>query len=112
MVHLKIAKEDKEGRLAPLCSPFCPGSRCLLWALYRRRHLGNSLIHHLSFPREESLNDFIPGELCCVQYTAFEQAVQMVKCCGSGAELVKYNIKSAFCLLLVHPDGFDLLRFL
>ena len=64
------------------------------------------LIHHLSYPVGESVNDKIPQELCTVRYTSFDAAIRMVRSCGTGAELGKSDIKSAFLLLLVHPEDF------
>ena len=53
------------------------------------------------------MNDTIPPELCMVSYTSFDEAVHMICSCGVGAELVKCVIKSAFCILLVHPQDFE-----
>ena len=69
------------------------------------------LIHRLSFLEGYSVNDAMPSELCSVHYTSFDTAVHMVKVCGFGAEMVKADIKSAFCLLSVHSSNCDLLRF-
>ena len=35
----------------------------------------------------------------------------MVRRCGIGAELLKCDVKSDFCILPVHPQNFDLLSF-
>ena len=69
------------------------------------------LIQRLSYPEEESVNDAIPEELCTVCYASFDEVVHMVCRCGIGAELAKCDIKSAFCILPVHPLDFDLLDF-
>ena len=69
------------------------------------------LIHHLPYPEAESVNGDIPQELCSVYYTSFDEAVCMVHRCGIGAELAKCDIKSAFGILPVHPQDFDLLGF-
>ena len=53
------------------------------------------LIHHLSFLEGESVNDAIPGELCSVRYTSFDEAVKMIRSCAVGAELTKADVKSA-----------------
>lgn len=58
------------------------------------------LIYHLSYPRGESENDDILDYLCLIRYTSFV-----------GADLAKCDRKSAFCLLPMHPDDFDLLEF-
>ena len=54
------------------------------------------MIHHLSYPRGDSVNDFIDPELCTVQYTSFDQAIKMVQTLGKGCYLSKCDIKNAF----------------
>lgn len=67
--------------------------------------------HRSSYPKGASLNDGIPEHLCSVRYTSFDQAVSVVHDCGVGAGMAKCDIKSAFCLLPVHHDDFELLGF-
>lgn len=69
------------------------------------------LIHHLSHQRGGSVNDAIPDYLCSVRYTSFDQAVCIVCQARVGAGLAKCDIRSAFCLLPVHPKDFELLGF-
>ena len=69
------------------------------------------LIHHLSFPDGDSLNDSIDHDLCSVQYTRFEEAIHMVQDMGEGCLLGKLDIKSAYRLLPVDPSEFDQLGF-
>ena len=65
----------------------------------------------MSYPEGASVNDAIPQEHCTVQYTSFDEAVNMVCRCRVRAELAKCNIKSAFQILPVLPQDFDLLGF-
>ena len=51
------------------------------------------LIHHLSYPAGESVNDKMSQELCTVHYMSFDAAIRMVSSCGNGAELGKSDIK-------------------
>ncbi len=67
------------------------------------------LIQHLSFPDGSSINDGINREMCKVQYTSFDVAVRLVVSAGKGALMAKADIESAFRLLPVHPDDFQLL---
>lgn len=67
------------------------------------------LIHHLSYPEGLSINDFIPPEACTVQYTSFDQTVDMIQKLGNDAFMAKFDIKSAFRLLPVIPADFPLL---
>lgn len=36
------------------------------------------LIHHLSYPKGASVNDFIIAELCSVRYTSLDRAVSII----------------------------------
>ena len=70
------------------------------------------LIHHLSYPPGNSLNDFIDPKLCSVQYTSFDEAVHMIQDLGQGCLLAKSDIMSAFRLLPVSVNSFDQLGFM
>lgn len=67
------------------------------------------LIHHLSFPPGDSINDNIAPEACAVKYASFDMAVQLVASVGKGALMAKADVQSAFRLLPLHPDDFQLL---
>ena len=69
------------------------------------------LIHHLSYPQNKSVNDFIDPQLCHVQYTNFDEAIAMVQEPGQGCLLGKSDIKPAFRLIPVNPNDFDQLGF-
>lgn len=69
------------------------------------------LIHHLSHPSGQSLNDFIDQKLCTVRYTQFDEAVHMLQDLGKNCKIWKVDIKSAFRLLPVHPKDFDQLGY-
>ena len=70
---------------------------------------GWRLITHLSFPNHNSVNDFIDPNETSVQYTLFDQVVQIIAKYGKGAAIAKCDIKSAFRLLPIYPGDFDLL---
>ena len=67
------------------------------------------LIFDLSYPRNKSVNDGIDHDLCTVQYTNFDKAIEMVHDLGQGSFLTKIDIQSAFRLLPIHPKDFRLL---
>ena len=69
------------------------------------------LIHHLSYPEGESINDFIDPHLTSVQYTNFDEAVNMVQRLGRNCKLFKIDIKNAFRLIPIRPQDFELLGF-
>ena len=70
------------------------------------------LIHHLSYPEGESLNDFIDQDLCLVKYSQFDEESHMVQDMGRESLLSKLEIKSAYRLLPANPAEFDQLGFM
>ena len=69
------------------------------------------MIHHLSYPEGESINDFIDPALCTVKYTSFDDAVKMVQDLGHNCKLFKADIKSAYRIIPIKPSDFELLGF-
>ena len=73
--------------------------------------VGFILITRLSFQPNLSLNDFVDEKFTSVQYSSFDNAIDMIKRLGPKAEIGKKDIKSAFRLLRIYPGDFDLLGF-
>lgn len=69
------------------------------------------IIHLLSFPKGDSLNDDINGALCSVSYATFEDAISKIRSFSPGALLTKADVKSAFRLLPIFPSAFHSLGF-
>ena len=67
------------------------------------------LITHLSYPKENSVNDFIDEKVCAVKYSSFDQVLDMISGLGKSQELGKINIRQAFRLIIINPSYFDLL---
>lgn len=113
VVRDKIKKEVAEGRVeGPFSDPPFEGFRVSPLGLVPKREPGQfRMIHHLSFPKGDSVNDHIDPELCSVQYTKFDAAVAMVQRLGKGTRLAKADIKSAFRLLCVSRECFQVLGF-
>ena len=113
IVSDKLSKELAAGRLAgPFdCPPF-PKFRVSPLGVVPKKALGEyRLIHHLSFPRGDSVNDGIAQEHASVQYARVDDAVAMIKQLGSGCFLAKTDIKSAFRIIPIKPSDYDLLGF-
>ncbi|MCG7866997.1 MAG: hypothetical protein JAY74_11590 [Candidatus Thiodiazotropha taylori] len=113
LVRQKIKAEVEAGRVA---GPFdirpLPNLRVSPLGLVPKKEPGQyRLIHHLSFPSGDSVNDFIDPQLCSVQYTSFDEAIHMVQDLGTGCLLGKSDVKSAFRLLPVSIHDFDQLGF-
>ena len=111
IVSAKLSKELAAGRLAgPFeCPPF-PKFRVSPLGVVPKKTPGEyRLIHHLSFPRGDSVNDGIAPEHASVQYARVDDAVAIIKQLGSGCFLAKTDIKSAFRILPIKPSDYDLL---
>lgn len=54
------------------------------------------MIHHLSYPRGDSVNDGISHEHSSVQYANVDKAIKLITQTGVGSYLAKTDIKSAF----------------
>ena len=112
-VQEKIDREVHLGRIAgPYSSPPLPNLRCSPIGVVPKQTPGQfRLIHNLSSPLGSSVNDHIDPSLTAVNYTSFDDAISMLSTVGRGALMAKSDIKSAFRLLPVHPDDFNLLGF-
>ena len=53
-------------------------------------------IHHLSHPRDHSVNDYIPEEWGTIEYPTFDDAVSKIRAHGQGCLLVKRDFADAF----------------
>lgn len=69
------------------------------------------LITHLSYPTNESINDFIDPTKCSVHYSSIDEAADMIMRLGTACLCAKCDIKSAFRLMPVHPGDFSLLGY-
>ena len=114
--NLSIAQQkiDKEVALGRVAGPFT--SRPLVnlrvnpLGLVPKQTPGEyRMIHHLSYPPGYSINDFIEDDKCNVEYSRFDDAVELVAKLGQDTLLAKADIKSAFRLLPVSPRDFELL---
>ena len=111
IVSAKLSKELAAGRLAgPFACPPFPQFRVSPLGVVPKKTPGEyRLIHHLSFPRGDSVNDSIAPEYASVQYARVDDAVAIIKQLGSGCFLAKTDIKSAFRILPIKPSDYDLL---
>ena len=112
-IALDIAlKEVQLGRVAgPFpCIPL-PNLRISPVGLVPKKDGSWRLIHHLSYPENASVNDFIDEKYCSVRYSSFDTALEMLAMLGQGAIAARLDIKSAFRLLPIDPKDFELLGF-
>ena len=67
------------------------------------------MIHHLSFPRGQSVNDRISVEYSHVQYARIDDAIKLIKEVGQGCYLANADIKSTFRIIPIRPEDYPLL---
>ena len=67
------------------------------------------LILDLSSPKDCSVNDGIPTELCSIKYASVDTAVQRIMELGRNSLLAKIDIEHAYRNVPVHPDERHLL---
>ena len=113
-IEQDIAKELSLGRLRKLdklpekyyCSPLglMPKKADGVQTGWRR-------IFDLSSPTGSSVNDFISSEYGFLQYETFDEAVKAIAILGPGSVLMKWDLKSAFHMILVCTEDQWLLIF-
>ena len=62
------------------------------------------LIFDLSSPRGKSVNDGINPDLCSLSYLTIDRLVEQMVKAGRGALMAKFDLKSAYRNVPVHPD--------
>lgn len=62
------------------------------------------LILGLSSPEGGSVNDGISKELCSLSYMSIDDVAARVVCLGRGALMAKFDLKSAYWNIPVHPN--------
>ena len=67
------------------------------------------VIHDLSWPPGQSVNDGISQLDCTVQYITVDDAVKRVKKYGPGTLMAKLDLEDAFKHIVVRPQDWDLL---
>ena len=114
VVWEKINKEIIAGRVAgPFSLPPFENFRVSPIGLVPKKEPGEfQLIHHLSYPPGDSVNDNIDPSFCSVQYTKFDNAVKIVQKLGRGALLGKADIRSAFRLIPLADKDFPQVGFM
>jgi hypothetical protein len=113
IVDDKINKEVELGRIAgPFPHPPLDPLILSPMGLQPKKVPGQfRVIHHLSYPRGQSVNDGIPHECATVQYASVAQAVAYILQFGQGCYMAKTDIKAAFRIIPVRPQDYHLLGF-
>ena len=67
------------------------------------------IIHDLSWPRGQSINEYIPAERFRCQYDTLDRAIALLKQAGKGARMAKLDLSDAYRHVLVRPQDWGLL---
>ena len=62
------------------------------------------MIVDLSYPHSCSVNNGMFKDLCSLRYALLDDALRLIRQLDPGTQLVKMDLKDAYCLVLVHPD--------
>ena len=77
---------------------------------FAKKRTGKVLvIHDLSWPPNESVNFYIPGEKCSVQYITVDDAVLEIKKRGPGCLMSKIDLQDAYKNIVVRPKDWHYL---
>lgn len=109
----KINNEVRCGRAAgPFKNAPFNNFQCSPLGLVPKKQEGEfRVIHHLSYPEGQSINDGIPQDICSVQYQTIDDATNLLKQLGRGVLFAKTDIENAFKIIPVHPSDRELLGF-
>ena len=70
------------------------------------------MIVDLSFVAGHSVNDNISPELCLLFYASVDNAVGHIQRLGCCTQLVKIDLRNAYCMVLIHPHDQSCWQFL
>ena len=99
------------GRIAgPFSSPPLPDLQCHPIGVVPKKHSVEwRTIYHLSYPEGDSINDHIPKDPYSLQYVRVDDAIAILRSLGTGSFMAKTDLKSAFRLMPIHPEDWNLL---
>ena len=111
-IQENLDKEVGLGRTAgPFTEPPLKNFQVSPIGLVPKKHSNKyRTIFHLSYPKSGcSINSSINKEDFSLTYVTIDDAIQAIQQLGEGAFLAKTDIESAFRLIPVHPDDWELL---
>lgn len=110
IIESELAKEVTAGRMAgpyPLHS--LPDVHCSGIGVVPKKGGKWRMITHLSAPTGRSINDAIPKEHYSLRYASIDHAVALLHQAGKGAQMAKVDLKSAFRMVPVRREDWQLL---
>ena len=111
IITANLNKEIQLGRVAgPFLSSPLPNFQCHPIGVVPKKHSTEwRTIYHLSYPEGDSINDHIPKDPYSLQYVRVDDAINIIRHLGPRAFMAKTDLKSAFRLMPIHPDNWNLL---
>ena len=113
VVSSNLANEVSLGRMAgPFDTPAFQNFQISPIGLVPKKNSDKfRAIFHLSYPKSGStnINSGISKEDFSLQYVTIDDAIEGIEGIAPGSFLAKTDIKSAFRLIPVHPDDYELL---
>ena len=110
IIQAQLQKEVDVGRIrGPFTIRPLPSLRYSGLGIVPKKENKWWMILHLSVPFGSSINDFISKESFSLHYSSMDDAVRFLVSLGPGARMAKDDHKSAFCMVPVHPQDWELL---
>ena len=100
--------------IGPVTRERFPGIQINCFGVILKNHQPGKwcMIVDLSHPKGKSVNDGISSELCSLQYTSVDEALRIIGGFGKGTQLAKFDLRSAYRIVPVHPTDRMLLGML
>jgi len=113
ILQQKIEKEIKARRVkGPFKDPPLSNFRVSPLGLVPKKNTGEfRVIHDLSFPTGNSVNEGIPDQYKTVSYQSVDDAVDILIKFGKQCFLSKIDIEHAYKIIPIHPTSYHLLGF-
>ena len=109
-ISTHLEKCTLDGQTAgPFDTPPFPIMQCSGLGVVPKKNGRLRVIHHLSAPPGQSVNDHISTTDYSLRYVRVDDAIQSILAKGRGALLTKLDIRNAFRLIPVHPSDWPLL---
>ena len=110
IIQAELQKELDAGRVqGPFPARPMPSLHCSGLGVVPKKGNKWRMILHLSAPPNRSINDFISKEEFSLQYTSLDDAISIVTTLGPGALMAKVDLKSAFRMIPVRSQDWELL---
>ena len=109
-IEAELAKEVAAGHVAgPYPTPPFQNTRCSVLGAVPKKGDKWKMIMHLSALKGLSINDAIPKEQYSLQYASVDDAIALLHLVGRGALMAKVDLKSAFRMIPVRKEDWELL---